>query len=319
MNIEVNSIKNIFLGTTDRVIATISIAITLIGTVATIFTVTYPEKIPYFLFLRDIVVVFCLVAIIMFLLVKTIKQNMQLVEYYNSFGKYNIALYKLLALNHNVTHSFRDESVNFFSRRKNGQPDKENYRKFFDAIAHSITLDCQKTFLNYLCVQYPKNDFNISVSIKIITSVDVFEQSSGKKVEAVEKRKITKAGGLVYTAFRDPETHEMQKERETNQNYYMISLNTAFDTIYNHKHDVYANDNLTALGATYKNENSRRSEFYNATIVAPLRWNGICFGFMAVDSLNPDGLCLFQRKEAKEIIATYADLMASCVAYSKYI
>ncbi len=66
-----------------------------------------------------------------------------------------------------------------------------------------------------------------------------------------------------------------------------------------------------------QNESDDWRSFYNATLVAPIRYsdqdgaNYRCFGYIAVDSLNTDKSNLFENDDAKHIIGHVADLIAN--------
>lgn len=132
------------------------------------------------------------------------------------------------------------------------------------------------------------------------------------------KRKLKKNQQWIITVYRDPHTYERYREnREVGNRIYSVEKNTAFIHIFQDKEQVFAKDDLQALGNAYKNENTRWREQYNATIVAPIRYSVPekgeyrCFGFIAIDCLNTGKENLFENEEAKYIVGHAADLMAN--------
>jgi hypothetical protein len=194
----------------------------------------------------------------------------------------------------------------------------ENDRWAFEKVCHSITIEVKKLMLDYLESRNIVLQENMCVTVKLTLSskniIDLYDRAFNKQL----KRKLKRNQQWIITVYRDPETYEKYREkREVGNRIYDVQRNTAFIHIFQDREQVFANDDLRALGDAYKNENERWSEQYNATIVAPIRYSVPekgkyrCFGFIAIDCLNVRKENLFENEEAKYIIGHAADLMAN--------
>ncbi len=93
----------------------------------------------------------------------------------------------------------------------------------------------------------------------------------------------------IYTAFRDKDTYDNNKEREIGERHYHVALNGDFHTCLSK--ESYIKNNIKNIAEDYLNENFPNCmRFYNCTAVVPI----ICdyksdkqiYGFFCCDSLN---------------------------------
>jgi hypothetical protein len=120
----------------------------------------------------------------------------------------------------------------------------------------------------------------------------------------------------VVTVFRDNKTWEAYKisgTREVTNALYTIEGNTAFDEIVNGPRERFVENNLKELqsGGHYNNENPDWDLHYNSTLVVPIvlqesvrvsKEESRYLGFLAVDSLNPEGRKLYNNEECYHIL-----------------
>lgn len=94
---------------------------------------------------------------------------------------------------------------------------------------------------------------------------------------------------IVITTFRDSQTYSLGK-REIGQKEYSISKNTDF--IYCLSHSYFLKNNITSDDKSYDNENTGFLEYYNCTIVVPIKYSypdcSHIYGYLTCDILNDD-------------------------------
>jgi hypothetical protein len=132
-----------------------------------------------------------------------------------------------------------------------------------------------------------------------------------------QEQQIRKREKWVITVFRDPYTYNHHHEREVGSAIYDIGGNTAFHHVVENGQPYFLSNNLAGWGENYRNENLEWRERYNSTLVVPIRYRDatfgqqLCFGFLAVDSLNRDGIELYNSSTCKHILSHSADLLAT--------
>ena len=93
----------------------------------------------------------------------------------------------------------------------------------------------------------------------------------------------------VITTFRDSQTYS-QGKREVGSSTFSIAKNTDF--VFCLTHPYFLKNNITLEDKTYDNEHIGFLEFYNCTIVVPIKYEypdcGHMFGYLTCDILNPD-------------------------------
>jgi hypothetical protein len=323
MNVEkINSIKDYLFGTPDRVYTFISLLFSFLSIILTVYLWKFPEPVPELIIIRDIVIISLLLFTSGILLFKYIRREQKLIELVKNLESSNIRLSKQFENFHGVVHKFRD---NIFMRHKSQIKedvlvDRER-RVTFKKICHSITMDIKEIYVEFLLSKGIDIGDDLSVTIKLTVSqnelISILTPILGSKLDSNLKKRIRKKDKWVYTAYRDPDTFEKPERREVTATCYSIDGNSAFAHIYNEKRAVYACDDLQALGVTYKNENPEWKKYYNATLIAPIRFNDnllgkcYCFGFIAIDSNNKQKMKLFEYDESRYIIGHSADLLAT--------
>jgi hypothetical protein len=290
--------------------------------ILTVYLWKFPDPVPELIITRDIVIVFLLLFTSAILLFKYIKREQNLIELVRNLENSNIRLSKQFENFHGVVHKFRDSIfIQHKSQIKEDVLVDPQSRATFDKICHSVTLDIKEIYAEFLLSKDIDIGDDLSITIKLTVSpcelISIFEAKLGK-LDIGTKKRIKNGKKWVYTAYRDPLTFERsQNYREVAAKHYSISGNTAFAHIYTDKQAVYACDDLKALGVSYKNENTDWNKFYNATLLAPIRFNDItsgkcyCFGFIAIDSNNKQKMKLFSYDESRYIIGHSADLLAT--------
>jgi len=317
--ININPLKNYLFGTPDRVLSSVSVLVGLLSIIITVFLWVFPENVPILIIIRDITILFLLLLTSGILLWKYIRREQLLVLTVANLEKSNQRLLKQFEYFHLSVHKFRSDLFNLYrDYTKEDFSVEKKERATFERICHSITSDLKSIYSEFLLSRDIDIKGDLCVSIKLIASRDDMLKILHKILDVSEKRRIKKRKKWVYTVYRDPDTYEhLRDKREVAQKFYSIEGNTGFDHIYNCKNDVYSSDDLKALGAKYKNENPDWNKYYNATILAPIRYynsnNGdhFCFGFIAIDSINTKKEKIFEIDEARHIIGQCADLLAT--------
>lgn len=318
-NEKITAIKEYLFGTPDRLITFISIIVTLASIILTIFLWSFPEKVPQLIILRDIVVLFSLIFMSALLLYKYTRRELHLNTLNNGLKLSNTRLNKQFSNFHSIVHKFRNDLFqHYIDRIPNEIVVSDKEKIVFEKICHSITVEVKKIMKEYLESKEIKLEDDLCVTVKLtLTSKNILDLY-GLSFDQDIRKKLKKNRSWVITVYRDPETYEKHREkRDVGGRIYSVEKNTAFALIFNDKEQIFAKDNLQALGDTYKNENPHWKEQYNSTIVAPIRFyitakSGYrCFGFIAIDSMNRKNEQLFENEEAKYIIGHAADLMAN--------
>jgi len=315
---KIHNLKNYLLGTPDRVYTFVSVVLSILSIVFTVITWQFPERVPLLIIIRDITVLSLLLLTSGTLLWKYARREQYLISANANLDYSNKRLSKQFENFHSLVHKFR---CDVFSRYKNYIKEDvlvdTKSKATFEKLCHSATTDLKAAFTEFILSTGVDWDDDLCVSVKLTASPDALLSALGNIIDKNKKTSIKKKKKWVYTAYRDPISFEhFRDNREVARAFYSIDGNSAFDHVYNQKHDTYACNDLSALGKTYKNENPRWKEFYNSTILAPIRYNDTangqyyCFGFIAIDSMNTRKNNLFENTEARHIVGHCADLMA---------
>jgi len=317
-------LKNYLFGTWDRIYCFISASLNLIAICLTIFLWKFPEKIPWLIILRDLIIVFGLLLISGILLFKYIRRESRLKELINQLEESNKNLYKQFQRFHSIVHKFRNTIFKHF--QKITPQDIQDIiispeeKKTFENICHSITTEVKDIFLEYFQSKQIDIGKDVAITIKLAMTSQNIMNLYQEKLNDDEIRRIQedKDHYWVVTVYRDPDTFEEYKEiREVGTKIYDIEKNTAFIHILREKRNFFASDNLRGLGDAYMNENDEWREYYNSTIVGPIRYYGEnlgfyrYFGLIAADSLNENDESLYDNEESGHIIGHAADLLAN--------
>lgn len=343
----ISLVKYLF-GTPDRLYTSISVLISILSFFGSVLLpFAFPEKIPYLIIVRDLIIFFVLFSTCIVVFYKyarrdfylsNLSQNLKNVnnELNNKINdlqikidssnsafnaRINSKLEEQYFYFHKVVHKFRDDVFRFYI---NDMPNEfilsDKGKTAFLRICHSITSSVKKTMTEYLISKdiYLKDYDDLCVTVKLLLESDNIIKLYGETLDREVKASINKKNKLIITVYRDPSTYEeWREEREVGSKIYSIDGNSAFMHIFMNKQPYFRSDDLIKMGDTYTNENLSWREKYNATIVVPIRYyckdNGVyrLFGFISVDSPNRDKNNLFVNNMARYIVGQAADLMAS--------
>lgn len=302
-----------FFSTFDRTVGSTSLVLTSISLLLTIFLVKAPDRVPQFIEVRDVTIVFGLMAAALFYAGKYIRreatfetQARLLARQYHDFRDI-VRNYK----NQLFREYFSDPGV--YSRQ-------EGQERVFRHLCGHITYGVRESFLQYERARGIEIGDDISVSVKLILKTDELLSIAGENSlgpDAKKRIEGSQATEWVTTVYRDPYTHRHHWEREKAQRVYDITRNTAFLNIVQHGQPEFVSNDLQALGQAYMNENSNWQQQYNATIVVPIGYSGDqegqsqCWGLLAVDSVNNTKANLFDTDESRYIASHAADLLST--------
>ena len=312
-------LKDYLVGTPDRIYSLLSVLLSLLSIFLTLVLWKFPDKIPVLIIIRDIIVVIVLLLVAGLLLYRYIRRESYLNGLTSRLTSANKRLNRQFSNYHSIVHKFRND---LFQHYLNKIPEEiivtEKEREVFEKVCHSITMELKRVMSDYLDSREICLQDDLCVTVKLTLSSKNIIDLYGIAFDDKLKNKFRNNQQWIITVYRDPDTYEKFREkREVGNRIYSVERNTAFIHIFQDKEQVFAKDDLQALGDAYKNENALWWKQYNATIVAPIRYSvpekgGYrCFGFIAMDSLNPNKENLFENEEAKYIIGHAADLMAN--------
>jgi len=317
--VKVETLRAYLFGTWDRKFTFLSACLSVFSIGLTVFLWKFPEKIPYLIVIRDVIILFGLFAICGVLFGKYIRKEQVLTELVENLRTSNLNLSKLAKNFHAVNHKFRDELFShFYTYAKTHSDLTQDDRKRFEKICHSVTTEVKNTFVEYFKANQIDILDDIVITVKLTINSACILNLYGQNFNEEQKRKITEKEQWVLTAFRDPGAYEKHKGvREVGIKLYDIDENTAFIHIFRLKKNVFVCDNLTKLGDAYANENKNWRDFYNSTAVAPIRYYDkdsgrfMYFGLIAVDSKNENENKLYENDETRHILGHAADLLAN--------
>jgi nucleoside phosphorylase len=178
----------------------------------------------------------------------------------------------------------------------------------FNNICLSVTVQLREALLNYFQSVSINLGEDIAISIKLVLPPQNIMRLYGNYFNYSHKM-LLKRKLWVITTYRDPVTYirnKISREREVIQRLYSIEGNTAFKEIMQQKNDRFCCNDLMSKHQ-YENENINFAKQYNSTLVVPMvldnsRNKSRYLGFLAVDSLNPNKLNLYERDECYWIL-----------------
>ena len=336
-------------GSTDRFIASVSLIATLTSLVLTLYLRRLPpdEIIPEFITSRDLLAFFGLIGIVIYLLVQFVRYKITLenqTEYIDQLKQSQIDQIDQLKQSqinqmdqlqahlssqfknfYFIVHEFRDQIFEYFLPDIIGDlafEGTENDLKFFRRICDFTTNGIQKSLVQYFTTRGIDLENDISITVKLIVPSNVVIDLYANKLTKTEREEVRKKARWVITVFRDYDTHMEQRNREVGgkpfYRFYDVKNNTAFDYIASDGNSHFLNNDLQALGDSYRNENLVWKDYYNSTLVVPIRYydnaqrQHFCLGFLAVDSLNKEKINnLYNDQECKDILSHSANLLAN--------
>jgi hypothetical protein len=310
---------SILFGTLEKSATTISFILSVVSFILTVLALRFPETIPPIIIIRDISIVFSLIGVALILLYRyatkewTIRNQAQrMIEVYDR--------------DYHIVHEYRNTIFSYFIKKGIPQefafdPTHEEM-KLFEKVCLYTTTMIRDTFKEYFKSRGIDIGEDISVSVKLaIPSTKVLEEFRSQDIESHKKEEILAQDRWIVTVFRDPYTfvHHREEREVGGLSLYTVKGNTAFHQIAEGKRKYFFNNDLNGLGDAYDNENQSWREHYNSTLVVPIRYldnvsgqqQQWFFGFLAIDSKNPDKLKLYNKHETKFIMSHAADLLAT--------
>ncbi len=303
----------LFFGTLDRSIATISLLVGIASFVLAIW-IKYSQPTIVFFYIRDILILVLLVSIIVALTLKILSVE-------SKADRFRSLWSTQLEADHRMVDKFRDYFFKEICRPlAKSQPDLNAYKTnktYFYQVCHSLLTDTRNVFQDYYNARGYAIGEDLSLTVKLIIARDEAQEIENK-AKGDQADILSPKGRYIVSVFRDPYTWEKKLgRREIRQVVYRADDNTAFnEVIIQGKRKFYSN-NLKKLSG-YINRNDRWDDFYNATLVVPIRYKPgwpnhdddvSCFGALCVDSENPRDLDLFSNEIPYNILAHAADML----------
>lgn len=224
-----------------------------------------------------------------------------------------------LAAFHAIVHRLHDSC--WGGEASQGSQIFESPSHFLQQLCTSILTETRNLLITHIEAREMRIGKDVAVTLKLQFSREDAHELI-KKASGIELEDDVVSDGTVFshmrlvTMARDSHTLEVHgEEREVLKKTYSVLSNTAFFRIVRDEEKVYCNNDLAALGDSYTNENARWKDFYNSTIVVPVRYKpnsgtkAVVFGLLCVDSLNKEKLPLYNKEETYEILGHSADLI----------
>lgn len=306
-------------GSPDRIIASVSLVIGIIGTVLSALTLVSPEAPPAYIIIRDLVVLSGLIGTLIAFAIKYFKKDSMVEDFRETFTQQS-------EYHHHMIHNFRDHYFwdirNEVLINPNMSPSQYDtmQRTYFDNVCRTILTDTRDVFQKYFRSRGFRLNQDLSLTIKIVVPAEdaqkILNAIKGDKAEILSN----KVGHLI-TGYRDPHTYGSRPERSEVRTtvYQMNEENTTFDTIANSGNNYYYSNNLREEfeNNRYKNQNPNWQKHYNSVLAVPIRYKrhgdhraNLIYGFLSIDSMNPRGYTLFDDKHTFNLLAASADLLA---------
>ena len=334
-----NRIREILWGTPDRKLAAFQTVVSLISVVASLFLFKLPEKIPVFVVIRDIALasIFLLAAAFWFYRYVTRRAHLDILNEQLAEANRKIESIKreqqrqvstLIQRSHRMIHDFRD--IQFRGFRTSDPSDlmvdiDEVELDIFKDICDSVTRQTRDALLSYFRFQGFDLGEDLCVTVKLIVPASHIISFYKNRITAEQEHLINSKSRWVVTVYRDPATWaRVNKQREAGQRVYDIDRNTAFIRIVSDNADCFSSNDLKALNDTYLNETPKWEDWYNSTMVVPIRFANSeeeqeqdskhyhVFGLLAADSMNKNNFALFDRNnDSFQLLAQASDLLAN--------
>jgi hypothetical protein len=316
------ALRNLLFGTWDRAIAFVSLILGLVSIFLTLYLEKYPATTPDFLITRDLFVVFGLVGIIMFLLIRSGNQELAIrkaLQESNLSKKHSSNQFMNA---YKVVYDYRNQMFKYFKafvRDDVASKVTEEELKLLRHICSFITSGVRRSFIEYFGSRQIDIGDDIAVTVKLIVGSDKLIELYKDRFDDYQKKRVLEKKRWVITFYRDYETYTSRSEREVGGvRLYDIQSNTEFFNVVENRQPFFLSNDLKTLAKiNYFNENPRWQDFYNATLLVPIRYVdensglNVCFGLLAVDSLNRKGIELYNSNECRHILSHAANLLAN--------
>jgi hypothetical protein len=308
-----------FFGTFDRGIASTSWFMGFISILISAFFIKYPSNVPRFIIVRDLLFLFGFFLVTLVIYGRYMRRE-------RVFKNQRAYLTKVIERTHKITSKYHNDLFDNFRELAEethsdvsllSKEDINRYQRMCEYVADNV----RDSLLSYF--QSLSIDLNgdLSVSIKLIVDSDSLSELLGRN--PTKRSRLRSQNKWILTFARDRDTTN-NTNREVCQYLYSINGNSSYQYLTNSSRPYYCSDNLLAQDG-YLNESERWEEFYNATIVVPIRYMSsssssssfVSYGFLAVDAPNPGGRFLFTDKSSKvhveclAILQHAADLLAT--------
>lgn len=315
----VKRIKFFLFGSPDRVIASVSLVIGIIGTILSALTLVAPETPPLYIITRDIIILAGLIGTLIAFAIKYFKKDSMVEDFRETFTQQS-------EYHHHMIHNFRDH---YFWDIRNELlinpnmtlPQLDMMQKtYFDNVCRTILTDTRDIFLKY----YRSRGFRLNQDLSLTVKIVVPAESAQEILNAIKGDKAEILSNKIQhllTGYRDPHTYGSKPERsEVRATVYQVNEeNTTFDSIANRGNNFYFSNNLKLEyeNNRYKNQNPNWQKHYNSVLAVPIRYKrhsdsraNLIYGFLSIDSMNSHGYDLFDDKHTFNLLAASADLLA---------
>jgi hypothetical protein len=302
-------------------LASLSFLITFLALLVTLFLVEYPGKIPQYIVLRDLCIVFGLIGIIIFLLLKYFHRETIAHHREELMHRQLQSLSNQFINSHNLVHNYRNELFKSYYRYLGPIHLNKEEKWLFYRICGAVTDYTRKSLIDYFNSQDINIGEDVSVSVKLIIAgesiMDEIPDLTAAQKANIQSENGWKEKKWIITVYRDSYTFRYHEQREKHRIIYDMSANTVYYHILNRGFPFFVENDLQARGEAYEDANPRWKEEYNALQAAPIRYKDenspqyIYYGLLVADSLNEERRELYNDKETRYILGHAADLLAT--------
>lgn len=226
-------------------------------------------------------------------LASNIHQSEKLLYYYKYIiSTLNNFSTQLLGVNYKLQQTYAD-----ISRMENEYTNKNSETDdAFDTFILGLKNNADEEYRRSMLKQFNHFLSNVTNKLKFILDILLHEKGCLLDTSISVKqfnRIVTDIQNIndvyVITTFRDSQTYS-QGKREIGENRYTINGNTDF--LYCLSHPYFLKNNIKSNDRTYDNEHKGFLDFYNCTIVVPIKCqypaSSHIYGYLTCDILNND-------------------------------
>jgi hypothetical protein len=314
-------VRDRFFGNWDRGLTTVSFSATIVGTVVSVFLVAYPSAIPHYIVVRDLLFWFALILMSLIVSGKYIRREAVIRNQIDLLSSQYNLLSNQFKLSHDLVHNYRTELFyRYFQPQIQRQRFTDKELRIFRHLCSYITEGVKTSLYEYFRSKGIDIGTDLAISVKlIITPEEVLEALAQlQQLSPEQKKQIQAKDQWFITVFRDNYTHIHSPLREKGLKIYDTDNNTAFRLLVRSQAATFCCNDLQSLGIAYDNDKKDWRNYYNATLVVPIRYQSLdgtqfrCYGVLAVDSLNVMKITdLYNEVECKYILGHAADLLAT--------
>ena len=315
----IKRLRFLLIGSPDRVITTLSLIVGIAGLVVSVLAYKNPSPPPWYVILRDEIVVLTFLLILMALSVKYFKKD-------GMTEGFRELITQQWASNHHLTHGFRNHYFWDLRNRLATKPNMDSTqidsmkKDYFENVCQTLLTDTRNIFLDYYRARGFRIGDDLTVTVKLIITAEDAQQIltaiKGNKAEILSKEM-----NYIVTGYRDPDTWGKKPHRNEVMRiiYHIDEENTTFDEIINNGRDFFLSNNLQKdyENEQYRNQNINWRNSYNAVLAVPIRYRRqgdhratVDYGILSVDSRNTHNHVLFDEKNTYHLLATSADMLA---------